>query len=127
MGREGENQREALQGAAQEMQQTMANFAVSMESLIETLRGEQTKFEEKQQKQLENLGAAFTQMNNEQSQNMNKASGDMVEVLATFRDGVREELGRQAEDMGKVADSVHTSLSNMSTAMQGFFENLDQH
>ena len=70
---------------------------------------------------MERLDTAFRQMSEEQGRNMSKASTDMLEILATFRDGVREELSRQAADMGKVSDDIRDSLQDMSVALKEFF------
>lgn len=127
MGEAGNSQKEAMQEASQEMQRTMATFADSMNGLVRSLQEQQRDFEQRQQAQMERLDAAFRQMNEEQGRNMGKASEDMLNVLASFRDGVREELGRQAADMGKVSDDIRVSLQDMSVAMKDFFSQLEQH
>ena len=126
MGEAGNSQKEAMREATQEMQQTMSTFAESMTGLVRSLQEQQQAFEQRQQNQMERLDTAFRQMNEEQGRNMSKASTDMLEVLATFRDGVREELSRQAADMGKVSDDIHASLREMSTSMKGFFEQMGE-
>lgn len=126
MGEAGNSQKEAMREATQEMQQTMSIFADSMTGLVRSLQEQQQAFEQRQQNQMERLDTAFRQMSEEQGRNMSKASTDMLEILATFRDGVREELTRQATDMGKISDDIHASLREMSTSMKGFFEQLGE-
>jgi len=101
MGEAGNSQKEAMREATQEMQQTMSIFADSMTGLVRSLQEQQQAFEQRQQNQMERLDTAFRQMSEEQGRNMSKASTDMLEILATFRDGVREELSRQAADMAR--------------------------
>lgn len=127
MGEAGNSQKEAMREATQEMQQTMSTFAESMTGLVRSLQEQQQAFEQRQQNQMERLDTAFRQMNEEQGRNMSKASTDMLEVLATFRDGVREELSRQAADMGKVSDDIRDSLQDMSVTLKEFFTQLGQH
>lgn len=127
MGEAGNNQKEAMREATQEMQQTMSTFADSMAGLVRSLQEQQQAFEQRQQNQMERLDAAFRQMSEEQGRNMGKASEDMLEVLASFRDGVREELSRQATDMGRASDDIRNSLQDMSESMKDFFAQLGQH
>ncbi|WP_279136018.1 anti-phage ZorAB system protein ZorA [Desulfovibrio piger] len=127
MGEAGNSQKEAMREATQEMQQAMSTFAESMTGLVRSLQEQQQAFEQRQQNQMERLDTAFRQMNEEQGRNMSKASTDMLEVLATFRDGVREELSRQAADMGKVSDDIRDSLQDMSVTLKEFFTQLGQH
>lgn len=127
MGEAGNSQKEAMREATQEMQQTMSIFADSMTGLVRSLQEQQQAFEQRQQHQMERLDTAFRQMSEEQGRNMSKASTDMLEILATFRDGVREELSRQAADMGKVSDDIRDSLQDMSVALKEFFTQLGQH
>lgn len=127
MGEAGNSQKEAMREATQEMQQTMSTFADSMTGLVRSLQEQQQAFEQRQQNQMERLDTAFRQMSEEQGRNMSKASADMLEVLSTFRDGVREELSRQAADMGKVSDDIRNSLQDMSVTMKEFFAQLGQH
>lgn len=126
MGEAGNSQKEAMREATQEMQQTMSIFADSMTGLVRSLQEQQQAFEQRQQNQMERLDTAFRQMSEEQGHNMGKASEDMLAVMASFRDGVREELTRQATDMGKISDDIHASLREMSTSMKGFFEQLGE-
>ncbi len=127
MGEAGNSQKEAMREATQEMQQTMSTFADSMTGLVRSLQEQQHAFEQRQQNQMERLDTAFRQMSEEQGRNMSKASTDMLEILATFRDGVREELSRQAADMGKVSDDIRDSLQDMSMTLKEFFTQLGQH
>lgn len=127
MGEAGNSQKEAMREATQEMQQTMSTFADSMTGLVRSLQEQQQAFEQRQQNQMERLDTAFRQMSEEQVRNMRKASEDMLEVLASFRDGVREELSRQATDMGRASDDIRNSLQDMSESMKDFFAQLGQH
>lgn len=126
MGEAGNSQKEAMREATQEMQQTMTTFADSMTGLVRSLQEQQQAFEQRQQDQMERLDAAFRKMSEEQGHNMGKASEDMLAVMASFRDGVREELSRQATDMGKISDDIHASLREMSASMKGFFEQMGE-
>lgn len=127
VGKEGDRQREAMEGATAEFQQTVRNFSSSMEDMMKALSEQQSALRANQQEQLGKLDAAFKAISEEQSRNIGQMGQGMRTTLEDFSGRMSGEFARQTQSLGQVADGMHGSLASMSEAMEKFFQSLQNH
>lgn len=117
---EGTNQRAAMQAASQEMQQSLTTFTGNMTTLINSILGQSQAMSLAQSGQLQELQAAFEYQHEKNSESLDKARQEMLELVGHFSQEVQTKLGDQASQLGQITQEIEQAMKSMTDRMSDF-------
>lgn len=126
VGKEGQNQREALHSAAQEMEKTMGHMSESMQHVFSSFEEQQNKFNVEQDQRSATLQGIVDSMLKKQDEAQTKTTEKLSQSLEGFINHVGTAQTQQTASLDTVSEGVREAVSGLGDQVHDFMESLSQ-
>ena len=118
VGKEGDEQRKAMEGATLEFQESIQKFSSSITDVMSSLRDQQESLLARQQTQMESLDSAFRSMSSEQSKIITQA----MTAMSEHQQGVLQSQDDRTKLLEAQMQNVFAQQSNAMASMTTMIE-----